>query len=64
MYDVYLRSPLPERLTLLLNRIDQAEHVRTDSVDPVDHRTSVRFEVRHTLQHARRELRIRDTVNL
>jgi hypothetical protein len=34
MYDVYLRSPLPERLTLLLNRIDQAEHVRTDSVDP------------------------------
>jgi hypothetical protein len=35
MYDVYLRSPLPERLTLLLDEIDhQAEHVRTDSVDP------------------------------
>ena len=34
MYDVYLRSPLPERLTLLLDEIDQAEHVRTHSVDP------------------------------
>jgi hypothetical protein len=34
MYDVYLRSPLPERLTLLLDEIDQAEHVRTGGVDP------------------------------
>jgi hypothetical protein len=33
MYDVYLRSPLPERLTLLLDQIDQAEHGRTGGVD-------------------------------
>jgi hypothetical protein len=25
MYDVYLHSPLPERLTLLLKRIDEAD---------------------------------------
>jgi hypothetical protein len=34
MYEVYLRSPLPERLTLLLDEIDQAEHVRAGGVDP------------------------------
>jgi hypothetical protein len=26
IYDGYLQSPLPERLTLLLRRIDEAEH--------------------------------------
>jgi hypothetical protein len=34
MYDAYLRSPLPQHLTLLLDKIDEAEHARTGVVDP------------------------------
>jgi hypothetical protein len=33
MYDAYLCSPLPQRLTMLLDEIDQAEHGRTDRLD-------------------------------